>query len=248
MGGITNNEIDRQCDYVAIELSIPIAWVRHHVDAKCGKPCPKCGGSGRWQGGYRSGSCYQCSGTGGKATPKAVQDALLWVQANVDKVKTLGASRDARRANTADKKAADKQVELEARQQADQNRFQVWADENPRHAWALENMEDGEFKESLTQAAHRGWMSEPRMVALWKEADKLELRARGDTKPAPEKGTVGDFIVVITDVDFEHANSFGEYCIRVDFKSLGGWRGRLETKSAKVEAVVKERPSNEVLV
>ena len=248
MGGITNSEIDRQCDYVAIELSIPIAWVRHYVDQKCGKPCPKCGGSGRWQGGFRSGTCYQCSGTGGKATPKAVQDALQWVQANADKVQKLGASRDARRAKLAEKKAADKQAELDARHQVDQNRFQEWADANPRHAWALENMEEGEFKDSLTQAAHRGWMSDGRMSALWKEADKLELRVRGDAQPAPEKGTEGEFPVLITDVDFEHVNNFDEKCIRVDFQSPGGWRGRLETRSTKVEEFLKNRPSNEVLV
>jgi hypothetical protein len=248
MGGITNTEITRQCDFVAVEMSIPLPWVRHHVDQKAGKPCPKCGGSGRWNGGFRSGSCFRCSGGGGKATPEAVQAALQWVQENAVKVMKLGAKRDSNRAKKADVKAQAAQDQLTARNKGDEDRFDAWVAANPRHAWALENMKEGEFKSSLTEAARRGWMTDGRMGALWKEAAKQENICRGETKPAPEKGTEGDFLVTITEVKFEHINNFDELCTSMEFKSPDGWRGRLETRSTKIEAFLKSRTSDEVLV
>lgn len=234
-----NTRIRQAADVVAVREGIPLEWVLHHVHQKAGKPCHRCGGTGIYT--HYHGRCFACGGSGGRATPARVQEALSWVEENLEKVRKLGEKRDARRA----KKLAQKEAErLERQRKIEAERdaaMEAWKRENPREWWALQNMPEGDFKNSLLQAlnnAHKGWMTEARMLALWKEASKQEAKNRGDIKNAPPKGTKGTWEVTVLRSEWGD-NNFGDHVFQVHFECRDGWNGRFETRSKKIIAAVE---------
>lgn len=232
-----NTQIQQAADVVAIREGIPLTWVLHHVHQKAGKPCHRCGGTGIYT--HYHGRCFACGGSGGRATPARVQEALSWVEANLDKVRKMGEKRDARRA----KKLAQKEAErLERQRKIEAERdaaMEAWKREHTREWWALQHMPEGEFKDSLMSAlqnVHKGWMTEARMLALWKQADKMEA---SKIVEAPPKGTKGTWTINIQSTQWVD-NMFGDHVFRVTFTSEEGWSGRFETRSKKIVAALED--------
>lgn len=227
-------EIKAKADVVALRYGIPVEWVLHHVHQKAGKPCHRCGGSGIYSSFH--GRCFKCNGTGGKATPARVDEAIEWIRDNIDRVKTLGERREKRRAKRAAKKEAEKQEKLRKEQEERTAAVAEWKKKYPRHWWALQNMKDGEFKDSLHKAldnVHKGWMTEGRMNALWRKAGELEAENRGDVVDAPVKGTKDTWNIRVIKGEWTD-NNFGDHVYRADFHCLDGWKGRVETRNQKV--------------
>jgi hypothetical protein len=232
-------EINTKADVVAVRHGIPLEWVLHHVHQKAGKPCHRCGGSGIYSNFH--GRCFNCNGTGGKATPAKVQEALEWVEENIERVKTLGERREKRREKRAAEKEAKRLEDLRKQREVRDAAMKEWQEKYPRHWWALQNMDDGEFKDSLVLAlehVHEGWMTEGRMRALWQKADALEALNRGDVSEAPVKGTKGSWDIKVTKAEWGD-NKFGDHVFRIDFTTKEGWRGRAETRSKKVVSVLE---------
>lgn len=122
-----------------------------------------------------------------------------------------------------------------------------WIADHPRHWWALQRMEEGEFKDSLLQAAQKGFMTMRQMAYLWHVANKLEREARGESTHAPVKGSRDTFHVIVTRAEWGD-NKFGDHVFRVDFLSLNGWRGRWETTNEGHVKAVENRTTDEMFL
>ena len=230
------SDIETKCQGVSSTTGIPVAWVQWHVDQRAGKPCAKCSGTGLYG---MWGRCFRCEGTGGKATPARVAEALKWVKDNVPHVLALGESREKGRQTRKENKAINKRDAIE-----------MWKRDNPRHWWALENMPEGEFRDSLLAALDnilKGWMTEKRMMALWMKADELERQARGVVKDAPLKGATVEIRATITDYSWCH-DRFANQIFRVKFQTVEGWRGRFDITDAILIRTIEGMQSNMALL
>ena len=208
---------------MASRLGVPYTWVKHHVDAKAGRVCPRCDGAGDYKG---MGDCFRCKGDGGTSRGQ-VEDALQWVEANASKVEALGERRDQNRRIRRDEAVAK------------------WKQDHPRHWWALRNMEPSDFKSYLMRClddVHKGRLK-PHMGRLLEIAEEVEARFRGQISPAPGKGTRIDVPVSIRClvknpfVD----GPFSDSTAIIEFDTDAGWAGRVETRDLVIIARVEHR-------
>lgn len=222
------SEIDILCDETARSTGLPVDWVLHHVNALAGKPCTRCGGSGI----VLPGACFRCHGTGGRASHVSVGNALTWVRANVEKVRSLGERRAAKAPDIA---AAHRRTIILA--------AETWKRDNPDLWEFLEDMLDNEFKLSLIRAVESGRVTPNQEDALRQMVAAKKRRSA----VAPLVGAQVSVRGMITYAR-HHADLRGQRVFRVEFDSEFGWRGRVDILNPKGIDRIQARHQDDVLV
>jgi hypothetical protein len=123
-----------------------------------------------------------------------------------------------------------------------------WKETYPRHWWALENMPNGEFKQSaLSRLGRKGSLTENQMTVLWEKALTLEDECQGRVVNAPDKGTNGSWKVTITGGGW-WTNRWDVKKFKVSFIAEEGWTGYFETQSTKILDLMEHRSTDEATV
>lgn len=218
---MTASEIDALCDDVARATGLPVAWVRHHVDQRAGRPCRRCGGTGT----VARGSCFRCTGTGGRAQPSTVLAALTWVRVNAGRVRELGEARNTRAPALAVERRHKQAVQVTTWKR---DHYDIWD--------IVDGLLPGDFKDSVTRAIESNSLSERQEQSLQDMVDSKKKRAVG----APPKGTpVTVGAVVLSAMNwFDHKQ---KPVLRVEFETVIGWRGRIDITDAVTISKVQGR-------
>lgn len=204
-----HSEIQALCHTTAEETGLPLAWVEHHVQAKAGSICRRCGGSGV----YAKGICFKCQGTGGSATPSKVRAALDWVRDNVDHVRDLGEARE--------KNAPE--IERE-RQRRHILAVAAWKQEHYDEWCLVESMMPCDFKDSMIKAVESLSVTERQLTALQQMVASKKI-----SKEAPSVGALVHERVFVTRYGMGF-NYKGERVLQIEFKAEN-WSGRAEIES-----------------
>ena len=218
---ISRKEVREICEALAAELNIPYAWIKHHMDAKAGKVCYRCDGSGDYEG---VGECFRCKGTGG-TTREKVEDIIYWMRENPMRVRKYGNRRQRNR------------LQLQA----------TWKEDYPRHWWALRNMNECPYKHhlmGLLDNIHDGRLKH-HMPKLLEIADDLEVLERATRTPAPKKGTQVDVPISIRLVTEEpFSGMFSQGALTISFDTDEGWSGYVVTTDLVTRARIEHREND----
>ena len=216
---MTAAEIDALCDDTAQATGLPVAWVRHHVDQRAGRPCRRCDGTGN----VAHGTCFRCSGLGGRANPQTVTGALSWVKMNVHRVRELGTLRDS--PDAARERKHKHAVKVENWKQ---DHYDVWD--------IVNGMLPCDFKSSVTKAIESGIITERQEKSLEKMAQAKKRRE----VIAPPIGTPIKMGAIILSAHIQFSRE-GKSVLRIEFETVEGWCGRVDTSDEVIVTKVQAR-------
>lgn len=218
---MTATEIDALCEDAAQATGLPVAWVRHHVDQRAGRPCRRCGGTGQ----VSYGTCFRCNGLGGRANPQSVTGALAWIRANVSRIRELAAQREAHAPDVARDRRHKHAVKVQAWKK---DHYDVWD--------IVNGMLPCDFKSSITKAVEAGKVTEKQEKSLQKMADAKKKKE----VPAPPVGTTIATGAVILSALLQF-DGRKQSVFRIEFETVEGWRGRVDTTDEKIVTKVQSR-------